>query len=302
MDKSRILRLKRLASSLSKIEKRNFQILNGCEPNSGRASLKTIEVWNMLQSTSGSLFELSRTENGRKMIENLEQKVLDHLLMDNIIHKNAKDSPQLQLLKQAKYLLKAKLLYERGYYRKALSIATNIQKGASQLECFDLKLQAIHLKISIAVIINEYDLYSTILKEKQDCINIYNRLYNLTCIYYDLKIQYKNNALNKNSFNTIKRFIKDSIKDDDVYSCKVAQFIIEYFKLIMAKHGDEYNFKACLQNLYGLADQAILHNLISSLGEIQLEEANYFIRNRNDIKAQNLLHKCPQFRKSTEIV
>ncbi len=283
-----LMRATQLVSSLSPQEKNVVVNVVNATRNPNSKKSKLLEAFESLNELNPGV----KPEN-RKLLELLENRVLDCLLMDvNLLRQGKYTNDEQLVLTLQKEGIKSRILYNKGVVKRAYEVAETCIAKAKKTESFDIILNLLHQQISMICFHQNERAFLTKLEE----IDLYEsqRSIKLKAIrlYRELKMK-KFHGITEN----LDLFLKIGLDHLENYHSKASlasiDFIILFFEReIYELEGEIIDALSTTVELYSLCRETPECPLVYSLYELAYDQARYVYQLGRVDEAKFLLEKC----------
>lgn len=229
----------------------------------------------------------------RKLLELLEDRILDSLIMDvNLLRQGKYTNTESTSVILQKESIKSRLLYSRGIVKRAYQIAETCINRAKETESFDIILGLLHQQLSmICIHQNQQDFFHKMMEidHFESCRSLKMKAIRL---YRELKIKKYHGVTENLDF-----FVESSLKQLYQFQSKVSfeaiDFITLYFE--MEKYemsGDIFSSQQTIVKLYEKCNPNSESPLIFNIYELVYEQARLHLELGQIDECCFLLEKC----------
>lgn len=290
MPPKQLTRLKTLLRGLSERDKSSFRLVTEAYNRQWKKKSKILKLFDVLDSNeSGNPIKLKDSE--RKLLELLEDKLLDHLLTDTSLAAVQKSSRDGSLLLIHKKFLKAKVLHQKGVMERACNFIKSCSDQAYKLEEYELSLQCLRMQLSFIALHQCHDEFYELLAYIDELEHLNFHKNQSIRMYKELRLK-KHLSLNDNLDLYIEHCSVKLSKICQQATSKTILYVKMYFeKELMELKGDLGTALHVLTQLYRVYDELRGNPLILNHYEILSEQGRLSFEMGNHEAARFFLTK-----------
>ncbi len=291
MSKKAFERVSKLVSTLTFLEKKAVvRTINSTRKENSKSS-KLLELFVTIQHQS----ELSYPVN-RKLVELLENRILDCLLLDVNLCRDTENCPSGRLsIKLLKETLKSRVLLERGVLKRSFEVAEVCLRSAVKVEDYDTTLRVLHQQVSMTGVYKNQEDYFKKIAQIDYYENCRSTRIKAVRLFQELSVK-KYHGIYENLDLFVDSSLLQLKKFKSKYSFSTLEFVNLYFQKEQHElRGDMLEAFLSTINLYERCSSDIEPVLLYSLYELVFEQARLGYELEHFDESVFLLEKCVRF-------